>query len=351
VQDTRPTCPGPVATPPTVLGVRKPRRVPRKTFGVVLAAVVLLGSVLAAAPARAAVPLGAGHHRHSHARHPGRRGAHAPMPRRLEPGGREAPRYPGGREAPFRAGAMDPVPALPAPRVVTAPGFDTCAAPSASDMQAWYDSSPFRAVGIYIGGRNRACVGGNLTPSWVSTVSGQGWGLFPVYVGRQAPCVTQPGMSLMQADQPGVEGSAEADDAAAQAHAYGLAPGSPVYFDLEAFLETDTGCVATVLAYLDAWTRELHADGYYAGVYSSAASGIATLTAAVQSTPAYAAPDAIWIAHWDRQATTADDAVPDWLWAGHQRIKQYQGGHVETHGGVSIDIDSDYLDGPVAQLA
>ena len=241
-------------------------------------------------------------------------------------------------------------PGLPAPRVVTAAGFDACTAPSASAMQTWYRTSAYRAIGIYIGGRNRACASGNLSTSWVGAVSAQGWGLIPIYVGSQAPCATGKGMARMRAAQARQEGAAEADDAANQAAAYGLAKGSPVYFDLEAFKQTNQGCVATVLAYLNAWTRELHARGFYAGVYGSAASGMATLAGAVRTQASFTPPDAIWIARWDRQARTADGSVPAPMWDEHQRIKQYQGGHVEKHGGVAINIDSDYLDGPVARL-
>jgi hypothetical protein len=242
------------------------------------------------------------------------------------------------------------VPGLPAPRVLGAVGFDACSAPTASAMQTWYRTSPYRAVGIYIGGRDRACAFGNLTPSWVSAVAAQGWALIPIYVGLQAPCATGKALTKMQPAQAAQEGAAEAAVAASQAAAYGLAKGSPVYFDLEAFKQADQGCVDTVLAYLNAWTRELHAEGYYSGVYGSAASGMATLADAVQNQPSFIAPDAIWIARWDRQVRTADGSVPAQMWDQHQRIKQYQGGHVEKHGGVAINIDSDYLDGPVARL-
>jgi len=241
-------------------------------------------------------------------------------------------------------------PGLPTPHVVTAVGFDTCAAPSAAAMQTWYRTSPYRAIGIYIGGRDRSCASGNLTQSWVDAVSAQGWALIPIYVGLQAPCATGKDLEKMQAAQTAQEGTAAGDDAADQAAAYGLVEGSPVYFDLEAFKETNEGCVATVLAYLNAWTRELHERGYYSGVYGSAASGMATLAEAVESQPSFSPPDAIWIARWDLQARTADGSVPPSMWDQHQRIKQYQGGHVEKHGGVAIDIDGDYLDGPVARL-
>ena len=42
--------------------------------------------------------------------------------------------------------------------------FDTCTAPSLTQMQAWLDS-PYRAVGIYIGGPNRSCGQPQLTAS------------------------------------------------------------------------------------------------------------------------------------------------------------------------------------------
>ena len=36
-------------------------------------------------------------------------------------------------------------------------GFDACAAPSAATMATWLRLSPYRAVGVYIGGSDRAC--------------------------------------------------------------------------------------------------------------------------------------------------------------------------------------------------
>src|SRR5579859_4078042 len=65
-------------------------------------------------------------------------------------------------------------------------GFDRCAAPSNSQMKAW-SASPYRAVGIYIGGVNSACAQPNLTSTWVSDQVTAGWALIPTYVGLQAP--------------------------------------------------------------------------------------------------------------------------------------------------------------------
>ena len=46
--------------------------------------------------------------------------------------------------------------ALPASSTdFTGKGFDACTAPSAAAMQAWLRSSPYRAVGVYIGGSDQ----------------------------------------------------------------------------------------------------------------------------------------------------------------------------------------------------
>src|SRR3954468_17118249 len=53
-------------------------------------------------------------------------------------------------------------------------GFDACTAPSDKTMSRWL-KSPYRNVGVYIGGANRACSQPNLNAGWVTTVHGQGW--------------------------------------------------------------------------------------------------------------------------------------------------------------------------------
>src|SRR6187551_430503 len=60
--------------------------------------------------------------------------------------------------------------------------FDACTAPSVGTMQKWL-SSRFRAVGIYIGGANRACSQPQLSSQWVAAVRQQHWKLLPLYVG------------------------------------------------------------------------------------------------------------------------------------------------------------------------
>jgi hypothetical protein len=224
--------------------------------------------------------------------------------------------------------------------VYTGLGFDACAAPSAATMSAW-GASPYRAIGVYIGGQNMACSQANLTSSWVSTETGAGWHLIPTYVGLQAPS-NSCGCAAITPSQAQAEGTAAATDAVTQAQALGIGAGNPIYFDMEAY-STGGRNTPSVLTFLSAWTTQLHASGYESGVYSSSGSGISDLVS--QYGTSYQEPDDLWIANWNGNQSTSDPAVPSGEWANHQRLHQYQGAHNERYGGVTINIDGDYLDG------
>ena len=43
-------------------------------------------------------------------------------------------------------------------------------------------------------------------------------------------------------------------------------------------------------------------------------------------------------------------SLPDGLWYNHQRLRQYTGGHNETWGTTTLNIDSNALDGFVARI-
>jgi len=101
-----------------------------------------------------------------------------------------------------------------------------------------------------------------------------------------------------------------------------------------------------VQQFVSAWVTEVRARGYLAGVYGSAASTIRDV-APLLMTAGTGAPDAVWIASWDgRQSVFGDRFVDDALWAAHQRLHQFTGGHRETYGGVTLNIDSSVVDGP-----
>ncbi|MFC0678674.1 glycoside hydrolase domain-containing protein [Lysobacter korlensis] len=228
--------------------------------------------------------------------------------------------------------------------------FDACDAPSLTAMRAW-ESSPYGGVGVYIGGPNRTCAQRNLTAPWVSTVSREGWRLIPIYMGSQAPCTTRPNSVEFTAATASARGTTEAADAVTRAKALGMLPGSAIYGDVEHYTPTDSACRTAVLAYVSSWTKELHRQGYLAGIYAGLNSGALHLSQAYNSTST-ARPDALWIARWDEiSALTGWAGIPNTHWANHQRGKQYRGDHDETYGGVTINIDNDRFDAPVATVA
>ncbi len=245
------------------------------------------------------------------------------------------------------------------PGSITGYAFDACQAPSQAAMDAWWQSSPYWGAGIYTSGRNRFCdVQVELSPEWVATQNSRGWRLFPIHVGLQASC-SDPARDWerIDADPAGdyaaarAQGTAEADEAVAAARAYGIRSGSTLWYDLEAFDITRTACRESALALVTSWTQRLKAAGYRSGYYSSAASGIKMLDdARVDTTDAWVLPDQIWIAHYVsrddcklRWGTTSTSFIPDDGWQ-RNRMRQFCGTHTETYGGVSLSIDSNYLD-------
>jgi hypothetical protein len=247
--------------------------------------------------------------------------------------------------------------ASPSDTTYTGLGFDACTAPPLSTMATWFAASPYKAANMYIGGASRGCSQPNLTADWVTQTIAQGWTLIPTYVGLQAPCVQNPNIvnriSRTKATA-AAQGSAAADDAVAQMDALGLPVGNPVYFDMEGYPVSSTYavCNAAVLAFENAWTARLHARGYVSGIYGSADSTMAQLVGQ-QSNAAFQQPDDVWIARWNGDPTLTDPAVPAQYWANHQRIHQYRGGHTESYGGISVNIDNNSLDAAVSpsQLA
>jgi Domain of unknown function (DUF1906) len=211
----------------------------------------------------------------------------------------------------------------------TGEGFDACAAPSSAYMSAWKNSSPYGVVGIYIGGAERACAQPNLTASWVSQQAAAGWRFVPIYVGRQA--------DAGQLTSPASQAAAAAEDAVTQASSLGFGPGSPIYYDMEAYPSSQK---ANALAFMSAWTTQLHAEGYKSAIYSSSSSGVTDL---VGNFTRYAMPDVIWDALWNGQANTTDPVIPAADWAVGRRAHQFNGGANETYGGDTIDVDQDYL--------
>ncbi|MEP0805114.1 MAG: PQQ-dependent sugar dehydrogenase, partial [Chloroflexota bacterium] len=239
-------------------------------------------------------------------------------------------------------------------------GFDKCEIPTLTQLQTWWDNSPYKAVNLYIGGSSRACANSALTASYIRQMHQQGWKFIPTWVGPQAPCTSY--LSRMSSDPTTAynEGVNEANLAVEKLAELGLTypnkTGSVVYYDIE-YYGTNAACRDAVNAFMNGWVSQIRARGNLPGVYGSTLcntglSDFKTITHV---------PDVIWPARWyhnlgqgfyDSTATVWNlgNCLPDTVWANHQRIRQYEGDHDETWGSLTLPIDSNVLDGVVAAL-
>ncbi|MFI5618410.1 DUF1906 domain-containing protein [Streptomyces sp. NPDC051567] len=227
----------------------------------------------------------------------------------------------------------------------TGQGFDACTAPTQGAMDNWRDSAPFGAVGVYIGGRARACAQPQLTASWVRRQAAAGWHLMPIWVGPQPWHSNSTGLSTDPHAAEG-QGRSAAEGAVAAARTLGLSEGTVLYNDVENYQDRATWD-APVVAYVSAWTVRLRELGYHSAAYVSAGSGVKALSARYSHDPE-AMPDVLWVAHWNGSASVSDTdmGLPSGTrqWTGPRRAHQFRGGHNASYGGVTINIDSNWVD-------
>ncbi len=210
-------------------------------------------------------------------------------------------------------------------------GFDACTAPSRKTMRAWRRHSPYRAIGIYIGGADRACAQPHLSQAWVRAEARAGWRFIPLYAGPQA--------AFGELHAAVRQGRAAARDAVAQARRLGFGRRTPIYYDMEAFLPRRR---LPVLRFLSAWTNEIRRLHYTSGVYSASDSGIVYLSRQYRR-HRFAMPSIIDDALWNGAASTKDRKLGKGQWH-HRRIHQFSGNVTQRYGGHVINIDKDYLD-------
>ncbi|MFD7663258.1 DUF1906 domain-containing protein [Streptomyces sp. NPDC059788] len=237
------------------------------------------------------------------------------------------------------------------PNVFQGWAFDTCKAPSSSTLRAW-KASKYRGIGIYFGGRGRACPSQpNLTPDWVRAAHRAGWRLLPLYVGSQAPCVVnQNKRKVTIGGDPVRAGTGEGQDAVRRAKALGIVPGSALYLDMEAYSLRDASCTGRALSYIRAWNRETTRQGYVPGFYSSADSGVRHMERARQA-GTRDLPSVMWFARWHSKPNLyGEPELNGKAWRPHGRIHQYAGNVAETHGGRRMIIDRNQVDAPVAVI-
>ena len=225
-------------------------------------------------------------------------------------------------------------------------------------MDAWLRSSPFWAVGIYISGDSRGCrTQPNQTPQWVETQLRNGWRLLPITLGPQASCnpelpalprrrTRQPELGQQLRRRPAARAAPRPWTRSRRRSGWASPPGSTLWYDMEAYDIANTSCRESALHFTSAWTRKLHQLDYVSGrLLAAPASGIKAMDDARVNRPgAFTEPDRIWIARWDGEANTSTSYLRSDGWLPGGRMKQYLGGHNETWGGVTINIDSNWLD-------
>ncbi len=238
------------------------------------------------------------------------------------------------------------------------PGFDMCELAGEEDLRRWMDASPYRAVNLYIGGALRFCANTLLNAEHLERLALQGWTFIPTWVGPQAPCTDYRSRFDANPATAFAQGRTEAEQALQVAQTLGLAEvggaGTVIYYDLEAYDGENNACVEAARAFVAGWTQRIQQGNSYAGLYTLACNP--PLARYGDLAPA---PDAVWFAAWTRQsydpAVTVNDlpasCLPPALWNQAQRIRQYTGSHDETWGGITLEIDSNVLDGIVADLA
>ncbi|GGO86570.1 DUF1906 domain-containing protein [Wenjunlia tyrosinilytica] len=232
-------------------------------------------------------------------------------------------------------------------RIYSGRGFDTCTAPSLGVLTAWRRSSPYRAVGIYFGGRARACAQPRLTRAWVRSADRLGWRILPLYMGSQPPCAWSSKKRKYPITHPSRDGRREALDAVSRARALGIDRRSPLYLDIEGYGVTKLTCARKVLSYTQAWNKTVRSKGYFTGFYSSASAGVMHMAAALAAGKGNL-PDVLWFARWNSLATLTEPLVSRSRWIPHRRVHQYKGNVKERHGGRTLLIDRNRVDAPVA---
>jgi hypothetical protein len=229
------------------------------------------------------------------------------------------------------------------------PAFDVCSLPSLSSLKAWWASSPYRMINIYLGGPAfpKTCNYSGLSSEWLDTADRQGWTFILTWSGWQAPC--RGGSISYDKTTAYNQGVDQADKAVAKARSLGFTHDLIIYDDIEAY-EDIASCHQAVAWFISGWVDELHKLGGKAGVYGTASNinGFRTRASSL--------PDDIWAACWIKSVYTdgvsvydvPDKYLSDSLWSNHQRILQYAGEHSETYGSVKITgIDSDIVDGAI----
>jgi hypothetical protein len=195
-------------------------------------------------------------------------------------------------------------------------GMDLAAYPGYDAMQAWWNDSPFYYTGFYLGPSPYHPDASFMDKRQV--LASQGWGLLPVYVGRQDDS------DYLNAPT----GVSDADNAAALAASAGFPPQTSIFLDIEA----SRPLTVYYLSYVTAWINELQNKGYQAGIYCN-------VVDAAQIRGAVSGNIDFWIAHYICSGCPSSIPKPSDSGSTLANTWQFAGDVNLSYGGQVLDID------------
>jgi hypothetical protein len=228
--------------------------------------------------------------------------------------GKTGPQAPGDQAANPNMGTSAPAGSSTSGNGASFYGMDLAAYPGDDVMQAWWNDSPFYYTGFYLGPAPYHPDTSFMDKRQV--LVDQGWGLLPIYLGRQA--------DSWNLDQ-GVE---DGDDAVNLAASAGFPHNTVIFLDIE----TGLPLTNSFLSYVTDWVSEVQSQGYIAGIYCyiDNASQIGN-----------ALPDNVqfWVAHYTGNNLPSSIPSPVGSGVSFASAWQFVGDTCLTYGGFTLDID------------
>ena len=228
--------------------------------------------------------------------------------------GKTGPQAPGDQAANPNMGTSTPAGSSTSGNGASFYGMDLAAYPGDDVMQAWWNDSPFYYTGFYLGPAPYHPDTSFMDKRQV--LVDQGWGLLPVYVGRQA--------DSWNLDQ-GVE---DGDDAVNLAASAGFPDNTVIFLDIE----TSLPLTNSFLSYVTDWVSEVQSQGYIAGIYCYIGNA---------SQIRNALPDNVqfWVAYYTGSDLPSSIPSPVDSGVSFASTWQFVGDTCLTCGGFTLDID------------
>ena len=196
-------------------------------------------------------------------------------------------------------------------------GFDASPYPGDNAMQAWWNGSPFCYTGFYLGPTTYHPDASYMYKR--QTLIGQGWGLLPVYLGRQD--------DSEHLDTP--TGIADADEAVNLSVYAGFPQNTIIYLDIE----TGFPLASNYLNYVTTWAREVQGKGYSVGIYCNNKN--ANQISGVLPNAAF------WVAHYTEDNLPSSVLSPADTGVSYAGAWQFTGDSSLSYGGHPLSVDLD----------